>query len=81
MKKAREGLVGKFLKSSKSYDKLNSEDMTSISESISVRLHLFKGNYPAFMSHAVRAVMEHPNLTQSEREKLNTFTKMFELDW
>jgi len=42
---------------------------------------LFNGDYPAFMPQAVKAVMEHPNTSQVDYEKLNTFTKMFELDW
>ena len=52
-----------------------------ISESLSVRMHLFKGEYPAFMPQAVKAVLEHPNLARADFEKLDAFSKMFELDW
>jgi len=44
-------------------------------------LYLFEGNFPAFLPQAVRAIMEHPNLTQSDYQKMDTFSKMFELDW
>ena len=46
-----------------------------------MRLNLFGGDYPAFMPQAIKAVMEHPNLAKSDRSKLDTFCKMFELDW
>ena len=33
------------------------------------------------MPQAVRAIMEHPNLTRTDYDKMNTFSRMFELDW
>ena len=33
------------------------------------------------MSHAVRAIMEHKNLTRSDRATLDTYCKIFKLDW
>lgn len=33
------------------------------------------------MPHTVKAIMEHPNLTRTDYDKLNTFSRMFELDW
>ena len=33
------------------------------------------------MPQAVKAILEHPNLTKSDYKKLDTFAKMFELDW
>ena len=50
-----------------------------ISESVCVRLNLFQGDYPAFMPQAVKAVMEHPNLSKSDYSNLDTFAKMLEL--
>ena len=52
-----------------------------ISESICVRLNLFDGDYPNFMPQAVKAVMEHPNLSKVDYSKLESFARMFELDW
>ena len=65
----------------KNYVDLTTRDLSRIAESIAVRLHLFNGEYPAFMPQAVRAVMEHPNLLRADYDKLDTFAKMFELDW
>ena len=89
MKKARENLVSKFLVNDefgnpanpKAYKHITSSELKMISESISVRLHLFKGQYPAFMPQAVKAIMEHPNLARADFDKLDAFAKMFELDW
>ena len=63
------------------YKDLTTNELHKISESIAVRLNLFGGDYPAFMPQAVKAVMEHPNLAKTDRTKLDTFCKMFELDW
>lgn len=89
LKVARERIVSKFLnttnsssdKTERDYKDLTSAELHKISESIAVRLNLFGGDYPAFMPQAVKAVMEHPNLTQTDRSKLDTFCKMFQLDW
>lgn len=51
----------------KDYQDLTTGELSQISESVSVRLNLFDGKYPAFMPQAVRAVMEHPNLAKSDR--------------
>ena len=60
---------------------MTTRELNQISESISVRLNLFEGQYPSFMPQAVRAVMEHPNLSKSDYSKLDSFCRMFELDW
>ena len=65
----------------KDYKDLTTGELNRISESICVRLNLFDGKYPAFMPQAVKAVMDHPNLANSDRQKLDTFSTMFELDW
>lgn len=65
----------------KSYADLTTDELSRITESIVARLHLFNGEYPAFMPQAVRAVMEHPSLAHADYDKVNTFAKMFELDW
>lgn len=60
---------------------MTTRELHQISESISVRLNLFQGTYPGFMPQAVKAVMEHPNLSKSDYAKLDSFCRMFELDW
>lgn len=63
------------------YKDLTTGDLSRITEAICVRLHLFNGEYPAFLPQTVRAIMEHPNLSGSDYDKMNTFSRMFELDW
>ena len=90
LKAAREKIVAKMLetdefgnkiKDGKSYKDLTTTELARISESVCVRLNLFQGDYPEFMPQAVKAVMEHPNLSKSDYSKVDTFAKMFELDW
>jgi hypothetical protein len=45
------------------------------------RLNLFNREYPKFLPQAVKAIMEHQNLARSDRETLDCYCKMFELDW
>jgi len=89
LKKARQQLVAKMLsndefgasKPKKDYHDLTTREIGQIAEGLAVRLNLFDGNYPAFMPQAVKAVIEHPNLSNVDRQKLDTFSRMFELDW
>ena len=86
---AREAIVAKLLEKyefgnnipAKSYRDLTSNELSRITESIVQRLYLFEGSFPAFLPQAVKAIMEHPNMSQSDQQKMDTFSKMFELDW
>jgi len=88
-KKAREMIVLKMLPQENvpknqlktSYEHLSSSDLHVIAEAVSVRLHAFDKEYPAFLPHAVMAIMEHPNLAKNDRYHLECYCKMFELDW
>lgn len=75
--------MGNLLNSNetKKYDELSTPDLAQITESLCVRLNLFEGNYPAFFPHLIRAVQEHPNTTKSDYAKLDSFCKLFDLDW
>jgi len=42
---------------------------------------LFQGEYPGFLPHAVKGIMENPNLTRSDRATLDAYCKLFSLDW
>jgi len=50
-------------------------------ESLVVRLNLFNQKYPAFLPQVVKAIMEHPNLSNFDRANLDTYCTVFELDW
>jgi hypothetical protein len=68
-------------KKNSGYDQLNSEELHLLTEAMVVRLNLFQRKYPAFLPQAVRAIMDHPNLQNSDRSTMETYCKMFELDW
>ena len=88
-KPAREKLVARMLESDafgnakvqKEYRDLSSDELHQLSEAISVRLNLFKQKYPSFLPQVVRGIMEHPNLQLSDRSHLDTYCKLFKLDW
>ena len=65
----------------KAYSELTTRELHLLVESLSVRLNLFSQKYPAFLPQVVRAVMEHENLAGSDRSMLDTYCKLFELDW
>ena len=89
LKDAREAIVGKMLTTDefgnshapKKYSELTSSELHMLVESMSVRLNLFNNKYPSFLPHVVRAILEHPNLANSDRSTLTTFSSLFELDW
>jgi len=75
LKKARESLLGQILtidefgkdRLNKAYGELTSRELHLLIESLCVRLNLFQQKYPAFLPQVVKAVMEHPNLANSDR--------------
>ena len=89
MKKARETIVGKMLTTdefgndrvNKNYIELTTEELRLLVEGLCVRLNLFQKKYPAFLPQVVRAVMEHPNLANSDYSQMDAYCRMFELDW
>ena len=89
IKPAREQLVASMLVTdefgneipSKSYEQLSTKELNLLTENIVVRLNLFKNKYPAFLPQAVRAIMEHPNISRTDRSALETYCTLFELDW
>ena len=78
---ARQKLVGNIHVGNKQYSELSSDDLHEMVEAICPRLNLFGRQYPNFMPQAVRGIMEHPNLRRSDRCTLDSYTKMFKLDW
>ena len=65
----------------KQYKDLTSRELNAIVENLCVRLYLFNYEYPRFLPQIVKAIIEHPNLLTSDKDHLDTYCKMFELDW
>lgn len=42
---------------------------------------MFNYDYPNFLPQAIKAIIEHPNLQRSDKDHLEIYCKMFELDW
>ena len=88
-RRARQSLAAKLLTADefgnpiekKEYNDLTSRELHSLTENLCLRLYLFNYSYPAFLPQVIQAVMEHPSLLKSDRDQLELYTKMFELDW
>ena len=65
----------------KQYESLSSKELNNLVEAICIRLNLFNREFPIFLPHSIKAIFEHPNLNRSDRTLLDTYCKMFELDW
>lgn len=83
---ARERLVAEIAnvdknKQKKQFSDLSDDDLHKMVEAICPRLNLFNREYPIFLPHALKGLMEHPNLRRSDRSTLDAYTKMFNLDW
>ena len=89
LKKARESLTSKMLltdefgnqAAKKTYNQLTTRELHLLTESLCVRMNLFQKKYPAFLPQVIKAIQEHPNLSNSDYNKLCAYCKLFELDW
>jgi len=68
-------------KLNKEYKDLTSRELHIIAENLAVRMYMFNYDYPSFLPQAIQAIIEHPNAQQSDKDLLNTYCKLFELDW
>jgi len=89
-KQAREKLAAKLLiadefgnplDTAKQYTELTSRELHCLAENLSLRLYLFNYDYPAFLPQVMRAVIEHPALLKSDKDQLELYSRMFEVDW
>ena len=88
MRNARERLAAKMLIADeygnpidKDYKYLTSKELHTLTDNLCLRLYLFNYEYPAFVPQVVKAVMEHPNLLKSDKDQMDLYCRMFELDW
>jgi hypothetical protein len=83
-KPARQRLVAHILdqgEKESAYKDLSSDKLHDLVESLSTRLNLFEREYPKFLPLAVKGIMEHPNLSRADAINLDSFCKLFHLDW
>ena len=60
---------------------MTTEQLHDLTESLVVRLNMFKQKYPAFLPQVFKAIFEHENCARSDRSTIETFSTLFELDW
>lgn len=88
LKRARERMTARLLIQDeygnpidKDYKDLTSRELHTLTENMCLRLYLFNYEYPAFVPQIIKAVREHPNLLKSDRDQLEIYCRMFEVDW
>lgn len=63
----------------KNYDDLAPEDLHLYSEGLVRRLYMFNYDYPAFLTHLITHITEHPNISQTDRDLLETYSELFQI--
>jgi hypothetical protein len=96
LKQAREKLASQLLThdergnaiARKPYSQMTTHELHLLAENLSVRLNMFYSSkrgpsdrYPAYLPQVVKAIMEHPNLANSDKNLIDTYCYLFELDW
>mmetsp|Transcript_10936 Transcript_10936/g.9661 ORF Transcript_10936/g.9661 Transcript_10936/m.9661 type:complete len:124 (-) Transcript_10936:28-399(-) len=65
----------------KSYKEIGEKDLNEFSSGISERMMLFDGEFPSFLPHLIKEIVNHPNINQMDKEHLETYSDMFDLRW
>lgn len=85
LKKAREQLVAKMVNNGdgkqKKYEDLTSLELHGLAENLAIRLYNFDYDYPKFLPQTIKAIMEHKNLNVVDKHLLESYCRIFELDW
>ena len=66
---------------SKDYKEINDKDLNEFVEGLSQRMIMFNGSFPNFLPHLVREIVNHPNINIMDKEYLESYCKIFELEW
>ena len=65
----------------KSYEEIGEKDLNEFVTGISSRMMLFDGQFPSFLSHLIKEVVNHPNINPIDKEQLESYADMFEIKW
>jgi hypothetical protein len=65
--KARRGLISKLAKNTP-YSDITSFQVHELSEGICKRMALFDGNFPAFLPHLFKGLINHPNISATDKD-------------
>jgi hypothetical protein len=67
---------------------MTTHELHLLAENLSVRLNMLYSSkrgpsdrYPAYLPQVIKAIMEHPNLANSDKNLIDTYCYLFELDW
>lgn len=60
---------------------MTSLELHGLAENLAIRLYLFDYDYPKFLPQSIKAILEHENLNEVDRNLLEHYCRIFELDW
>ena len=65
----------------KSYGDISEADLGEFTNGICSRMMLFDGDFPSFLPYVIREAVNHPNVSVLDKEQLETYSDMFDLQW
>jgi len=66
---------------SRNYEDITRSDLTLIVNKLCKRMYLFDGEYPQLIIDLVKELREHPNITITDKQMLETYGEIFDLNW
>jgi hypothetical protein len=65
----------------KAYPEIKEKDLNEFIDGICARMMLFDGQFPSFLPHLIKEVVSHPNIAQTDKDQLESYSDMFEIRW
>lgn len=65
----------------KKYEDLTVDDLNEFTSGLCSRMMSFEGDFPNFMPHLVREIINHPNVHPIDRDHLESYSDLFEMKW
>ena len=65
----------------KAYPEIEKKDLNEFVNGICSRMMLFDGQFPSFLPHLIKEVVNHPNIDEIDKDQLESYSDMFEIRW
>jgi replication initiation and membrane attachment protein DnaB len=63
------------------YEDITRSDLTLLVNKLCKRMYLFDSEYPQLIIDIVKELRVHPNITQTDKQMLETYAEIFDLNW
>lgn len=65
----------------KPYGDITQSDLNEFINGLCSRMMLFNGEFPKFLPYVIKEVVNHPNISVIDKEQLESYSDMFDIDW